>query len=93
MLKLAAHGVFIAGIVFLLSRFSVMSAEFWLLAAVNMAVWIILRLLAIMGELVYQIRNDSARLLASIERSMYYANSLSAEIRDLLDHKKNERGS
>lgn len=44
-----------------------------------------MRLLAIIGELIYGMRNDSARMLTSIERSLYQSNATTKEIRDLID--------
>ncbi len=52
---------------------------------------IVLRLLAIIGQLVYEMRNDSFRVLNSLERSMFQSNALAREMRDILDARRDDK--
>jgi hypothetical protein len=57
----------------------------------SLLLWLALRLFAIMGQLVFEIRNDSLRILMDIERALYYSNSITKEIGDLIDSDKVEK--
>jgi cell division protein FtsL len=90
-LKLSAYIVIPAGALFGLKFFSVTSAEFWAVLLLSVLLWLILRIIANAGELIFEIRNDFARLFSNIERGLYYSNSLSKEIRDLVESERVER--
>lgn len=90
-LKLAAYSVIFAGIFFASKFFNFASVEFWIVISLSILLWLILRIIAIAGELIFEIRNDFARLFSNIERGLYYSNSLSKEIRDLVESERVER--
>ncbi|MFH0753820.1 MAG: hypothetical protein V2A70_04580 [Candidatus Omnitrophota bacterium] len=85
LLKNAAHVVLLLGIVAAMQKFSVDSLMFWVVIVVAGVLWLVLRLLAIIGQLVYEMRNDSARVLSQVERSLYQINASMQEVRDLMD--------
>jgi cell division protein FtsL len=87
-LKLAAYSVIFAGAFFASKFFSIASVEFWVVISLSILLWLILRIIAIAGELIFEIRNDFARLFSNIERGLYYSNSLSKEIRDLVESER-----
>ncbi|MFA5105221.1 MAG: hypothetical protein WC527_08640 [Candidatus Margulisiibacteriota bacterium] len=90
-LKLFAYGVIVVGIFFAFKFFNAVSVEFWAVILLSFLLGLIIRLLAIVGQLVFEIRNDSSRMLANIERGLYYSNSLTKEIRDLVDSDRVEK--
>ena len=83
--KHSASGIVLAGFFLALKFFQPMSVEFWLVVLAGVLLWQMVRLFAIIGQLVYEIRNDALRSLANVERALYYSNALSKEIRDLVD--------
>jgi ABC-type multidrug transport system fused ATPase/permease subunit len=85
LLKHFTHGVVIVGVIVAVRSYAPASIEFWAVIFVSLLVWLLLRLIANMGQLVYEIRNDSLRMLASVERALHQSNALAKEIRDLLD--------
>ena len=89
-LKLFAYSIIVVGTFFALKFFSPVSAEFWAMVLLSFLFWLIFRLFAIVGELIYEIRNDSSRMLMNIERGLYYSNSITKEIKDLVDSDKVE---
>lgn len=92
-LKIFSYGLAIFGVSLAFHFFPVTSLRFWAAVFLSVLLWVILRLLAIIGELVYGMRNDSARMLTSIERSLYHSNALTKEIRDLIDSHGAEKSS
>ena len=92
-LKIFSYVLAVFGIVLAFQFFPVASAGFWGIVFLDLLLWLILRLLAIIGELVYGMRNDSARMLTSIERSLYHSNAITKEIRDLVDPHGGEKSS
>jgi hypothetical protein len=90
-LKLAAHSVIVVGIFFAFKYFHLSSIEFWAVILTSFLLWLILRLLAIVGQLVFEIRNESLRTLSNIERGLHYSNSLVKEIRDMMDSEAIEK--
>ncbi|OGX11588.1 MAG: hypothetical protein A3K50_02255 [Planctomycetes bacterium RIFOXYD12_FULL_42_12] len=89
--KLFTHSVIALGVFFALKFFSPVSIEFWAVILLSFLLWLTFRLFAIVGQLVFEIRNDSARMLTNIERALYYSNSLTKEIRDLVELEKVEK--
>jgi hypothetical protein len=85
--KVFSHVILGTCVVSAVFLYSPQTLLFWLLILGGVAAWLVLRLLAIMGQLIFEIRHDFARMLANIERSGQYANALRQEIRDLLDEK------
>lgn len=83
--KLFSYGGIATGVYFACERFSITSPKFWIVIFFSAALGVMMRLLAIIGELIYGMRNDSARMLTSIERSLYQSNATTKEIRDLID--------
>jgi chromate transport protein ChrA len=90
-LKLFAYSEVVIGVFFAFKFFSPVSVEFWVVILLSFLLWLILRLFAIMGQLIFEIRNDSLRMLMNIERALYYLNSLTKEIKDLMDSNKAEK--
>ena len=92
LLKHAAHLVLLLGVATAWRRYPVGTAPFWWALLAFLVLWLVLRLLAIMGQLLYEMRNDSTRVLIQVERSLYQLNASTQEIRDLIDSKvdKNE---
>lgn len=90
-LKFFAYSVIAVGIFFAFKFFRPVSVEFWAVISLSFLLWLIVRLFAIAGQLIFEIRNDSSRMLANIERGLYYSNSLTKEIRDLLDSDRGEK--
>jgi hypothetical protein len=84
-LKISAHGVIVAGLFFAFKLFSLISIEFWGVILLSFLLWLLLRLFAAMGQFIFDIKNDTSRMLANIERGLYYSNSLTKEIRDLVE--------
>lgn len=84
-LKIAAYGVVVFGTGLALKYYPVVSLEFGAVIFICFLLWLILRLLAIVGQLVYEARNESARILGNIERQLNYSNALTKEIQDLID--------
>ncbi len=85
--KLLAHVLLGAGIFMAVFFLRMGTLPFWMMVLGSAACWLVLRLLAIMGQLLFEIRHDFARILTNMERSGQYANALSQEVRDLLDEK------
>jgi len=92
-LKIFSYGLAAFGIGLAFRFFPVTSLKFWAGVFVSVLLLLVLRLLAIVGELVYGMRNDSARMLTSIERSLYHSNALTKEIRDLIEPQGTEKTS
>ena len=90
-LKLFAYSVIAIGVFFAGKFFSPASIEFWAVISLSFLLWLIFRLFAIVGQLIFEIRNDFSRMLANIERGLYYSNSLTKEIRDLVDSDRVEK--
>jgi hypothetical protein len=84
-LKLFAYSVILIGLLYAFKLFNPASVEFWAVISLSILLWLILRVIAIAGDLLYEIRNDFARIFSNIERGLYYSNSLSKEIRDLVE--------
>ncbi|MFH0985853.1 MAG: hypothetical protein V1882_10030 [Candidatus Omnitrophota bacterium] len=87
LLKHAANLVLLLGVATALGRYPVGSALFWWALLAFFVLWLVLRLLAIMGQLLYEMRNDATRVLIQVERSLYQLNASAQEIRDLIDSK------
>lgn len=85
LLKMFTHGLLIVGVFFAFKLFSPWSPEFWAVIFLSALLWLSFRLFAIVGQLTYEMRNDFSRILANIERGLYYSNSIAKEIRDLAD--------
>ena len=92
-LKSFSYGAVVFGVGLAFHFFPLASLGFWAVTFFSFLLWLILRLLAIIGELVYGMRNDSARMLTSIERSLYHSNAITKEIRDLVDPHGAEKSS
>jgi cell division protein FtsL len=90
-LKISAHSVIIMGIFFAFKFFCLASVEFWAVVLLSFLLWLILRLFAIVGQFIFEIRNDASRVLANIERGLHYSNSLTKEIRDLVEAERIEK--
>ncbi|NTV29165.1 MAG: hypothetical protein HGA80_03685 [Candidatus Omnitrophica bacterium] len=86
-LKLFSYVLLGGGITLALVFLPTKAFAFWLLILGSVTGCLVLRLLAIMGQLLFEMRHDFARILSTMERSGQYANSLRQEIRDLLDEK------
>jgi hypothetical protein len=93
MVKLFAYALIVAGAFLAFKFFSPGSGEFWVVISLSILLWLIVRLLAVAGQLIYEIRNDSSRMLTNIERALYYSNSLTKEIRDLADSEQVKDGA
>ena len=87
LLKHAAHLVLLLGVVMAFGRYPVGSVLFWWAFLAFFVLWLVLRLLAIIGQLLYEMRNDSTRVLVQVERSLYQLNASMQEIRDLIEAK------
>jgi hypothetical protein len=87
LLKHVAPLVFLLGVATALGRYPVGSVLFWWALLAFFVLWLVLRLLAIMGQLLYEMRNDSTRVLIQAERSLYQLNASAQEIRDLINSK------
>jgi hypothetical protein len=87
-LKLLAYSVTLMGLLYAFKFFNPGSFEFWAVILLSILLWVILRVIAIAADLIYEIRNDFARIFANIERGLYYSNSLSKEIRDLVESER-----
>lgn len=86
-LKNLAHVLMVIGLAYIWHKLNYQSLEFWLAVLLNLVVWVLLRLVAIMGQLIYEMRHDSVRLLSGIERSIYQSNAIAKETRDLIESK------
>lgn len=86
--KVFAHILLAIGIVLAFYFFSPGKLGFWLMVLGSLVCWFVLRLLSIVGQLIFEIRHDFGRMLANLERSGHYSNALQQEIRDLLDDNK-----
>lgn len=86
--KLFAHILLGAGIILAIHFLSPRSLVFWFVILGSVASWLVLRLLAIAGQLIFEIRHDFGRMLSNMERSGQYSNTLQQEIRDILDDNK-----
>jgi len=85
MLKVFSYGAAIFGIGLALKLFPLFSLSFWAVIFLGVSLGLTFRILAVIRELVFGMRNDSARMLTSIERSLYHSNAITKEIRDLID--------
>ena len=90
-LKLSAYGVIALGVFAAFRFFSPVSLEFWIMILLSILLCLIVRIFAIMGQLLFEIRNDFSRIFGNIERGLYYSNSLTKEIRDLMDSDRAEK--
>jgi hypothetical protein len=90
-LKYFAYVVAALAILYAARFFNATSLEFWAMVFIGFLLWLVFRLFAIIAQLVYEIRNDSLRILGSMERALYYSNSLAKEIRDLVDSDRAEK--
>ncbi|MEI8012905.1 MAG: hypothetical protein WCI27_10595 [Candidatus Omnitrophota bacterium] len=86
-IKVMAHVLLAAGILGAIVFYSPRMFMFWFLIFGSVIGWLVLRLLAIIGQLIFEIRHDFTRILSNIERSGQYSNALQQEIRDLMDEK------
>ena len=87
-LKWFSYVITLLGIVAAFKYFSPASSSFVLSIVGSVLLGIILRLFSIIGQLVYEMRNDTARVLNGLERSLFQSNALLQEIRDLLDSRE-----
>ena len=90
-LKFSAYGVIAVGFFVAFRFFSYVSVEFWAVILLSVLLCLIVRIFAIMGQLLFEIRNDFSRILGNVERGLYYSNSLTKEIRDLMDSDRAEK--
>ncbi len=90
-LKIFSLIIVVLGVVIAFRLFPVTSLKFITVVVVSFLAGVVLRLLSIIGQLVYEMRNDTARMLNGIERSLFQSNALAQEIRDLLDVRKGEK--
>lgn len=90
-LKFSAYGVIALGVFIALRFFSPVSFEFWMIILLSILSCLIVRIFAIMGQLLFEIRNDFSRILGNVERGLYYSNSLTKEIRDMMDSDRAEK--
>ncbi len=91
MLKLFAYSVIAFGVIFAFKFFSPVSAEFWAVILMSFLLWLALRLFAAVGQFIFEMRSDVSRMLADIQRGLYYSNALTKEIRDLAESEKIEK--
>ena len=90
-LKIFAHVMAVAGVFSAFQSFSVLSIGFWIVVLLSFLLWLLLRIFANMGQFLFDMKNDNARMLANIERGLYYSNSLTKEIRDLVEAERIEK--
>lgn len=90
-LKHSSFVLLVLGIVLARKSFAFVTLEFWLAIFITFIIFVLLRLFANIGQLIYEIRNDALRILGNTERALYYSNALSKEIRDLLGQDTVER--
>ena len=90
-LKHSSFVLLVLGIVLARKSFALATFEFWLAIFITFIIFVLLRLFANIGQLIYEIRNDALRILGNTERALYYSNALSKEIRDLLGQDTVER--
>ncbi len=81
LVKLFAHILLGAGIILAIYFFSPGTLIFWFMILGSVASWLVLRLLAIAGQLIFELRHDFGRLLSNMERSGQYSIALQQEIR------------
>lgn len=91
-LKYLAYGIVISGI-FIAYKWFIFSIEkFCLTIFVSIILWFILRIIANMAQIIYDIKAELIRVLGNIERALYHSNSIIKEIRDLIEaDKENKR--
>lgn len=90
-LKHSAFVLLALGILLAKKFFEASTLEFWSVIFASFITFVLLRLFANIGQLIYEIRNDALRILGNAERAIYYSNALAKEIRDLLDQDAVER--
>jgi type IV secretory pathway VirB3-like protein len=90
-LKFLAFGILVLGI-FIASKFFIFPAiEFWITLFISIILWVILRIIANIGQIVFDIKAELIRLLGNIERAIYYSNAIVKEIRDLIESDKENK--
>ncbi len=87
MLKNSAHFILLAGMIMAIYFFPVNTFQFWCVIGLTGVLWLIVRLLANIGQLVYEMRHESGRSLANMERSLHQINATLQEMRDSIDSK------
>jgi hypothetical protein len=90
-LKCFSYVIVVLGVAAGLRLYPVLSWKFLAVVVAGFLIGVVLRLLAIIGQLVYEMRHDTARTLNSMERTMFQANALLQEVRDLLDARSGEK--
>lgn len=90
-LKVFAHVMGVAGIISAFVSFNVLTFGFWMVVLLSFLLWLLLRIFASIAQFLFDMKNDNARMLANIERGIYYSNSLTKEIRDLIEAERIEK--
>lgn len=90
-LKYLAYGVIILGICIAYKFLISSTMAFWMAIFISVILWFILRIIANIAQIVYEIRAELIRTLGNIERSLYYSNSIAKEIRDLIELNKEKK--
>lgn len=87
-LKYLAYGTVVLGISIASKFFIFSKVEFWATIFISLISWFILRLLANIAQIVYDIKAEFISRLGNIERALYRSHSITQEIRDLIESDK-----
>jgi hypothetical protein len=88
-LKVAAYGATLCSAVVAFRSFSVSRVEFWVTIFLGFLVTATLRVVANMGQIIYDQRVELTRSAQNMERALYHSNALLKEIRDLSEPTNN----
>ncbi|MDD5730899.1 MAG: hypothetical protein PHN57_07220 [Candidatus Omnitrophica bacterium] len=89
-LKYLTYGVLVSGVI-LAAKFSALfSLKFWMIIFFSVLIWLLVRIIANLAQIVYDIKAEIIRSLSNIERGIYHSNSIANEIKDLIESDKEE---
>ena len=83
LLKVGAYGTALASVIIAFRSFSISRIEFWITVFLGFLTTVFLRVVANIGQIVYDQKVELTRSAQNMERALYHSNALLKEIRDL----------
>ena len=91
LLKYSAHAVLICGLL-LTWNYAGIAWTWWICGAIfSIAASLIIRVIANIGQIVFDIKGEIIRTLGNIERGVFQTGAMTREVRDILKEQHKDR--